>query len=505
MIMKIIREICIACLCIYAISSCQKDLGNYNYSELNEVAIAALDSNYSLLRGDRLTISPQLSYTQNADTNLFTYEWRYNGPTGDQGRTDSVIHTGIALNQIIDWDPGNYHMYYRITEKSTGIIYTKFFTVAVGELGYEGWLLLSDIGGQSRLDMLNFIDGETFIPQIDLLAAMHSNVLLEGSPVSVNRGFNPFGHQLYVVTSKEGYHLRPASYQTDVPGVIHLPLSALIPSSASLGFADARINMNIFTDYIYTNGGLYYRNYDVHNTVNHTVGPINTNAENQRYTMSPFFATTGNVFNPQAILFNTEEKMMYRFLGLPGIISDPLTINGLDMQYYDLVFMDYSTYNGGYVFAVFKDTRTRLYQLAQFNMNGRLAFLGQIDGPEIDEAKLFTIHPDWGYLLYAANGKIYEYDLGTRRTSLMQSYAGREISYLAFPKMLTPLFPSFFTSPNRNTQYGRRLIVCTYDENNPATSGDIRFYTVPTLNRPFVSLQSYEGFGKIVSVVYNEK
>ncbi len=502
---KATKKTGIICLLIYLFSSCQKDLGNYSYSDLNEVTIAAIDSSYSALSGDRITISPQLSYAQNSDTTLFTYEWLYYGPTGGQNSVDSVVHTGIVLDKVFDFEAGSYNMYYRITEKSTGIIYTKFFNLAIGDLGYEGWLLLSDINGRSRLDMLNYVSDETFIPQVDILSAMQSNVSLAGSPISVNLGFHHYLQQLYVITSEEGYHLLQPSYETNISGYLYLPLSLLITGSAQRGFADARANMNFFTDYIYTNGGLYYRNPVYQGTVMRTVGPVNTNAANNRFSISPFFATTGVYNNAQTVMFNQDEKRMYRYQGLWGIISSPLIIDGLDMQHDDLIFMDYSTYNSGYVFAVFKDTRTNSYHLAQFTMNGTLALSAPLDGPDIADADLFTIDPNWGYLLYAANGKIYQYDLGTRRTALMQDYGERKISYLAFPKMLSPLNPSYFVGTDRYARYSRRLIVCTYDESNPERSGAVQFYTVPTLNRPFVAVDRYEGFGKIVSVVYNEK
>ena len=78
-------------------------------------------------------------------------------------------------------------------------------------------------------------------------------------------------------------------------------------------------------------------------------------------------------------------------------------------------------------------------------------------------------------------------DLGTRKVSLMKYH---KMTYL-------------YTNA-RYAEYAKKLIICSYDEANPNTSGTMDLYNVPNLNGALTPYKSFTGLGKIVDVSYRE-
>jgi hypothetical protein len=136
------------------LSACFKDKGNYEYNPINEIDIEGISEDYSVALGDKLTIIPDLSFTLDGsnDTANYTYEWfalRKDGVLPGDVRKDIALTRNLDV--IITIPPGPYRAYYRVTDKNSGIQWQKTFNLTVVSSIYEGWMLMNDVDGSTRV------------------------------------------------------------------------------------------------------------------------------------------------------------------------------------------------------------------------------------------------------------------------------------------------------------------------------------------------------------------
>ncbi|HEY0175237.1 MAG TPA: hypothetical protein VGC08_02600, partial [Pedobacter sp.] len=107
-----------------------------------------------------------------------------------------------------------------------------------------------------------------------------------------------------------------------------------------------------------------------------------------------------------------------------------------------------------------------------------------------------------GYLFYSVGGKVYEYDPGIQKSFLMVDKGTSQISYLNFQTFYNRLVPA--TAIYKT--WANYLTVGSYDPaGTTGKNGTMELYTVPQVNGQIVRVNSWTGFGKIVSVSYRER
>lgn len=85
-------------LVVFLLASCYEDKGNYDYREINEVAVSGVDSVYNVDQFDTLRIYPDFTGTQYADENKFSFEWEINRKV--EGREkDLVLPVRLPLGE----------------------------------------------------------------------------------------------------------------------------------------------------------------------------------------------------------------------------------------------------------------------------------------------------------------------------------------------------------------------------------------------------------------------
>lgn len=472
--------------------SCSEDLGNYDYETINQVQFEGIETHYTALLGEPFEIIPTVNYTldANADESRYDYEWvayREFALPADQ-RWDLATTKNLQL-EALTLAPDDYNVRYRITDKETGVQWGTSFKLKVESSISEGWMIMNDVNGQARLDMISKISGE-YKPIYDVLAYTGSSLTLKGAPVSVYcYAYDPQFYGIYVTTEETGTtKIDPNSFDWKIENYLSFEMLSNVPTNFGADFIE---RTGGYESVMYKDGNFYYylRVYSYRYGI-----PINiVDGEVEAFKAAPFVgavtaASTTNVY------YDVEGK---RFLRQPWAAQKCSVMpKGTLFDYNtgkDLLYMEGTDYNGGEVFAILQDPADSKLYLAR--LKSVRAGVTQVYYEEIPSAiaadmangKNFTIHPEFGYIFYNVGSKIYEYDFGLKQTKLMKDMGQEEVTLMKFQK----------SSP-----FTKQLFVGTYDA--ASANGTMTLYTVPPVNGDIVPGDSYTGFGKIVSASYRQ-
>lgn len=499
----IIKEYLLLIIAVAALAgSCTKDPGNYNYNTVNEVSIAGVDSLYIVDYGHKLTVKPRLAFSEDAaggDTSRYSYAWVADHLVGYTA-SPKILATTRDLDTAIKIPFGLYNCYLRVTDKQTGIFTDSYFKLSVGSPAYEGWMLLCDQGNDtSRLDMISR-RGSIDTLYRNVLKQVNSTYVPLGKPLFVNTGLVYLGAPnngtlaIFVATTKTATQLGLDSleYRTSYNLGNYFNLTPPIA-----GFADAKFYFTFYAGIMHASQNLYVLGWGT------SSGPINRQ-DGASETFKPSnmlgYSSTG-----QAIVFNEDNKSFLRY---PGSGNTCLTLPSDALFDYkntgmNLMHMEFVNYNGGEVFAVMKNPSSGKHYLARFTVAGAQRYYAEINAPDLDNATNWSVSPDLGYLFYNVGSKVYEYDFTLKRTILMKDYGSRNISVLKFQPFTFTYAGAANAAPY--TELSKKLIVCTYSDQDIKTSGIVDFYTVPDINASLQLYKSFTGTGKVMSVAYRER
>ncbi|WP_126246245.1 PKD-like family lipoprotein [Chitinophaga rhizosphaerae] len=143
------------CCCIaiiVAVAGCYKDKGNYDYIDINQVAIASDSNNIVVVQQDTLRIRIQLQQSM-PDAAGLDYEWVLY-PDNSAPQTRRKLGTTKDLSAMISEKPGNYVLDYFVTDRKTGVSFQKRFSISVESAFGEGWMILEENGGTTDLSLV---------------------------------------------------------------------------------------------------------------------------------------------------------------------------------------------------------------------------------------------------------------------------------------------------------------------------------------------------------------
>jgi hypothetical protein len=514
------------------LSACYKDQGNYTYNDVNTISVKLDSSAYNVLIGQSLKIKPVLQLSMDSiagsyDTSRYEYKWMIRDTTNAGGK-DLVIATtrdldiSITGKEAFSGPMSGYKLYYYVKDKRTGLQWLATAKLSVITSVYEGWLALCEVNGSSRLDMAICTKGSydnKLFP--DVLGMVGSGLDMSGKPVGVTYCTRPsaltgtVANAIYITTSNGTNRIEP-NYFSWAP---NMNLRYDFISNIAENFAaDVIVGTGGPVNYLHTPDGNLYSYASTFPQIRWGPQVNLVSGEPEAFKCSPFIATDPTLLasTAGAILFDVTKK---RFMSYwPSTTSNPLycrplpTLAGAALDYknvgMDLAYMEEVNYNSGEVFAVLKNPTTGKYYLARIafgrvsNPTYALNYYAQITGTDIDKAEFFAVNPDYGYLFYSVGSKVYEYDMGLKKSFLMQDYGNKKITILKFNRFHT----NNYTTPAAGYQkLNNKLIVATYDPAQPNTSGTVDLWTVPVLNAALQSFRSIPGFGKIQSLTYRER
>ncbi|PUZ25786.1 hypothetical protein DCC81_16120 [Chitinophaga parva] len=503
--MKKISVFAVLALQVLGFISCNKEKGNYSYHPINEISFAGFDTinGYKASFGDTLSISPVLTYSMDAGgTHQYSYEWSVNqGFAGDR-----VISTEKNLKVRIDELPGSYPLQYRVTDLTTGVLFHIRTTLLVRTDVYEGYLVLNDVGGNTRLDMLSYdAVGAKFTQYTDVLKRLGSALPTQGQPYKVlcsraiqsafNYSDSTYG--IYLLTASGTNRIHPETFSWTPTYDLRYEVTGDIPA----GFKADNLRVDpqfYYLTYYMTSGNNVYNKSGAGTPVYNL--PINKYVGKPLFKASPWVVSDGT---GGATLFNMDNGSFAVTTRITATnVTDPTPPVAGELAYpkgNQLVWMDRSS--GGNAVAIIRNPGTGIDTLVKFLPGANPTYVKTLNATDIDKATHFAVSNNPEYLFYSVGGKVYEYDLSLQTSKLMLDKSPAEISYLSFEQFThTSLYPSTYGV------WMRYLSVGVYDPAGTAgANGTLEQYGVVDANEPLVFKRSWTGFGRIVSVAYRER
>jgi len=473
---------------IMGATACYKDLGNYDYTEPNRVLISGIEEKYTAYQGSYLEIIPQLNFTEgkSGDSARYKYEWisMKSGALVADKRRD--LGTNLSLRTKVALPTGVYNVYYRVTDTLTGIMWQKSFDLEVVSEIYEGWMVMTDVNGTARLDMINkdkVTNAYKVIP--DVLGVTGSALSLKGKPVKVNCfRINPqaTGYAIYLSTDKTTDRIDAETFQyTSTLNIKYEMLSNIPETFAPHSFADA----GGYRNFMMEGTDMYYYNYVFQ--IRYGL-PINIlKGETTPFQAAPFIATS--TLAEATCLYDMTNKRFVRHVGSDANCGPMPTGTLFDFNTgMDLVYMTYTTYDNGSVFAVLHDQSSGKYYLARFVFGNTIqqVYYEEMTATDIALAKNFSVSPNLGYIFYNVGGKLYSYDMSLKASKLMIDKGNQSFTLLQFR--------------------GNTLMAGSVDPAKPeGANGTLESYTVQPIQGPLEPGNAWSGLGKIVSISYRTR
>jgi len=536
-----------AVLSLFTYSCTKEDLGNYKYHDINEPKFTdGLNGTLNAVVAQQLTIRPTVEFTQDAavtDPNRYSYEWVYS-ETVNINKLRTLATTkdlDIKLNILA----GSYYVWYKITDKVTQVVFSKKFNLEVRNEISEGWLLMTEVNGNARVDMLSRqLDG-SFITIKDLLGSTGSDLKLKGAPKVVYSYFTaqpngygiPLSYGVYFGTDQSIDRVDPVSFAwKPAYNVKREILNADLPENFSIAAVKRSMglgNKNKSNCYILSSSGdLYFNGPTALLTPKY--GPVLNfdNATKVKYQLAPFIGAcengNGSLTFPAFFYDVTNKRILRHAVGtsaapnsLAVIPNPPALVGGLpnpNALFSFSVGMDLVYMTGGIIrtptapeiYAVFRDPATSKFWLMRFEQTNatKQVYFKEIVATDFDKAENFAVSNLTGYLFYNVGSKLYLYDpfQATPLCTMMKDYGAEKISALKFP-----VYHSGAPGPGLPTPYPLpetdKLWVCYY---NPAgTEGENGKMDKFSINLNGTGLTqegpTFTGFGKVKTLHYREK
>lgn len=486
---------------LYA-TGCYKDLGNYDYQDINEAGISGISNEYTVLSLDTLHITPVLDFTQDAkgDTSGYEFEWIAILDEGDRVFPDEkrieVARTRDLHYKVTLKPNAGFTMSYRVKDKKTGIQWSKKFRLQVKSTIYEGWLVYSDVNTDARLDMISKLDETTERIYIDVLAQIGCELPPQKYPRHVNYLTKNQGGGIYLSAGTGTNSLHSETFLWQESNRIEYEMQGKPPA----GFAPLYVsNMDNVEHVMVTENEIYYQHFIF--AAGYTL-PINSiQSEGKMFKPAPFFGFS-NGFASNMIYYDETNQ---RFVGYKGsqtysyLPQDPPNALFSYNTGRRMLYMTSTRYSNNDVFAILKDDAINKTWLYRMNVSTGITqtYYGEMTGTDIDKAEAFAVSNQFGYVFYTVGSKIYEYDMFNRNSKLMLDMGTEQISLIKCQN---------FGGYSKYASLENSLIVCTYNPGKPAAEqGSMHLYDVPAVNGDLVLTKTYRGFGKIVDVAYRTR
>ena len=141
------------------LSSCMKDLGNYDYKEISDFEITGVEKNYSVILLENLKIPASIT----SNSGDYSYAWFIELADLSSGFSDATYADTISRELVLDipfkYAPGNYTLNLKVTNNETGVAKYAQTTVSGVTKFSKGYYMLKETSdGNTEMD-LHYIDG----------------------------------------------------------------------------------------------------------------------------------------------------------------------------------------------------------------------------------------------------------------------------------------------------------------------------------------------------------
>lgn len=511
---------------ITLLSSCNKDLGHYDYVEADSLLVGNLEESMSIPLGGRLQFKPELSSTVlPVDERQLSFEWVvFDNSNPDATQRRKIISKERNLDTVPKLAVGSYPAYFTVRNKLTQNIWNYRFTLNVtGAFGKYGFFVLSDQDGHAHLDFFqdnpeqwntypiinrdfnrllpNEIDGKTLelVGKPKSLASVSNQDLVMKS--AKNYLYINTDNHTYKINVSDGMLYNTTSYNFINETAAGLPSSADRIFGVSAGQSFAMKDNNIYS--------LYYIMQKYYNV------PINSYPTGGTYKISEMVAMPMGNSGGNMMVFNMDKRSLMK-LNLQSANAIPLTSegSGVDVSNLqkDLVWLGQTSAFGGQALAILKDNVSYYLLRMTFTESAGFAVNSITDVTDtftdIAQAKHFAVDNLFGYIFYATDDKIYQYDMDSKVFKLAKDLAGRKISVLKFTTFSSSLKiggTGFNRQLERLEPVAYSLIIGSHQVSKPNDSGKVEFWRVNGLMGALTeSIKPFEVMGQVVDVVYSD-
>lgn len=473
-------------LYLLLVASCSKDLGNYDYHDINELAISGIASSYSVMTGiDTLHIEPQIAATEpDLSDARYHYFWILRG----SNQFVDTVSTARMLDYPIDLAPETFTLHFRAVDKQTGVAWWINSDLIVGTPYSRGLLLIGeDEQGQAEAEMLSMVADTLHIPNI----LANSGLPALTQPVNfLHTGGAASYMKLWIFTRSGSYYLDRLTmkgvstnrfgnlvYTTDPIQTETLDPIAFAPqilnTAGTTGNSYIRAMLcsdgSVFVSYTLLNGGDFYPN------------PMNRAGDNPDKLLKAAPYLLYSIGSLNAVMWYDSEND--RFMNISNIglstsstvladgISDPFPWNQAGVGRTLVYAENTRNTDGGSVngnsFAIAKDGSNQHY-LYKFYANGanpakRAAYTVLPMAIDFDKADFYAFSSNRTVVFYSVGNRLYAYDYnpGNERFYSYPELGSDEITMLKFDTQVDHLANS--------------LYIATY---NAGTKGTLRRYMV---------------------------
>lgn len=493
----IVYLVAAAAMCCAA--ACYKDNGNYTYHEANEVSVTKFDTaaGYVARYGDTVSVDPVVvGKLDPAGTGSYSYEWSYQMANSF---VQNVISTQKNLRYKVNLAPGVYTLVFKVTDNNYGIAWHGKTSLQITTDVYEGYLVLNEVAGKSRLDMLSYqATSQQFTPITDVLKEMGSALPPQDKPVNIfcMQGFSsvadPLFYKVYLSTATGTNNLHSETFAWKETQDLSYEMIGDLPAGFRADRFCGTLRFGaIPTIYMSAGNNVFQRG----NASYFPYAPLNSYAG----AVALFKASPYVVANLDfAMMFNMDKRTFTRMTDFNSktVYDMPAAQNyptGKDLVYMEMSYTEV-------VHAIMKDPATGTYSIIRFYMGSAPTYNDVITATDFDKATHFAMSPDRGYLFYSVGGKVYEYDLSLKTSKLMLDKGDEEVSYLAFQNFFWRSYKTTYTN------WSNLLTVGLYNTaGTEGANGTLEQYSVPAVNGQITLANQWKGFGKITSIAYRER
>ncbi len=500
-----------------ALAACSQDEGNYDYHSLNEPDITGVAETNSVLIHDVLDLDPSMG-DNITDLDAYDYEWKVINNSGDHEET--VLGNVKHLQQEITLNAGEYTLYFTATEKSSGLFWRKSYALTVSDSSSEGWMVLCDDNGKTRLDIISDVTGKTYqdVLKDKGMDALNHPYAVQYAP---NNGYSDSPFYLFTADGatrlsknnfawEKNYAFRyEVAKSTDLhPHSMVCDKSGMMRVCVSDGYAYTASNMGIQGLFAAVNKQPVLAPY-----VGANVGAISYASvyllyddTNKRFMSCCPFLVSLSLSDTN---YHTMEEMEEIATGYKG--SDMVTgtafgdyPEGMDFVYMENTKYDPGNAKMGVTYTVLRNGNQ--YYLYGIQLGDMLtfadcsyvlgkAYYGDLSGcTDIAKASHFAFSSLRNYMYYAVDGTVY-------RTDLSETPLRAEKQFTLRGETVTMMKFNFYQNSSSSHDYD--LIVGSECDG----AGTLRIYDGMTTEGDFskVTPEVHTGFARIVDTTYRER
>lgn len=445
--------------------SCTKDLGNYNYKNINEVSIIGLKDFYRVEYPDgKLQVPIELKSTlDNGKQDRYMYEWK--AVKSITGGAAYVLSNEKNLNYDVNILPGSYTLYFKVTDKETGIIWKSYTSLAVSTSTSRGFLLIGNNAlGNAQLDMIKMpLDGDTTVA-VNLMRNSNLpqlkgavNVMFTGGMSNMNNS------KFWIMTDDGSYYLDKTTFNANLYNKFRPLTFTMMPISDNIALVDVAPRVNKIGGTASTtscravstnDGNIFYNSSIISgDAYGNPINRIDPNVD-LYFKASPYLMYSMGYFRGLVVYDNDNNR--FTFCASTGTNVKTLSDKAGEIFPWNqegngrkLIYAENTrnTSNGaiyGNTFALMKDgsgiyhiyminpsyTSTTPSKTGYYQINESLA----TNFAKAEQKKLYAFSSTRTLLLYAVGSSLYYYDYnkGNERSGLLRNFGGDEITMLKF-------------------------------------------------------------------------